>query len=61
MKIPINREQKIKLLQAIMAGIFDSKIFPELYNCEPARTLTKKEAGELLNDLDAGNFDKVRM
>ena len=61
MKVPINREQKIKLLQGIIAGIFDSEIFPELYNREPARTLTKEQAKELLNDLDAGNFEKVRL
>jgi len=61
MKVPINREQKIKLLQAIMAVEFDSKIFPELYNYEPAKTLTKKEAKELLDDLNNGNFDRVKL
>lgn len=61
MKVPINREQKIKLLQAIMAGEFDSKIFPKLYNFLPAKTLTKKEAKELLDELDNGNFDKVSL
>lgn len=31
MKIPINKEQKIRLLQAIKTGVFDSdEIFPEL-------------------------------
>lgn len=61
MKIQITKSQKIGLLKAIKTGTFDSAIFPELYNYEPARTLTKEQANELLNDLDAGNFDKVRL
>jgi len=52
MKIQINREQKIKLLQAIKTGVFDSTIFPELYAYEPARTLTKEEAKEFLNKIE---------
>ena len=53
MKIPINKEQKIKLLQAIKTGVFDTEIFPELYKYEPAKILTKEEAKELWNDLEA--------
>lgn len=60
MKIQITKQQKIALLQAIKKGVFDSEIFPELYGFEPARTLTKKEARELWNDLENGEFEKVR-
>lgn len=59
MKIQINREQKIKLLQAIKTGVFDSTIFPELYNLEPARTLTKEEAQQLWSNLENGKFPKI--
>jgi len=59
MKIPITKSQKIELLKCIQAGVFDTAIFPELYNYEPARTLTKEEAKELLNDLDSGNWNKI--
>ncbi len=59
MKIQINREQKIQLLQVIKAGIFDSEIFPKLYNLEPARTLTKEEAQQLWSNLENGKFPKI--
>ena len=61
MKIPINKEQKIKLLQAIKTGVFDTEIFPELYKYEPAKILTKEQAKELWNDLEADNFEKINM
>lgn len=52
MKIQITKSQKIQLLKAIKTGTFDSEIFPELYNYERARTLTKEEAKEFLNDVE---------
>ena len=59
MKIQINIEQKRQLLQSVATGVFDSKIFPELYKFEPAKILTKQEARELWNDLEADNFEKI--
>lgn len=61
MKIQISKTQKIELLKSIQTGVFNSEIFPELYKYEPARTLTKEQAKDLLNDLDAGDFEKVRL
>lgn len=60
MKIRITKEQKIELLKACQTGVFDTKIFPELYLREPARVLTKEEARELWRDLDNGEFEKVQ-
>ncbi len=59
MKIPINKSQKIQLLKAIKNGVFNSEIFPELYNYEPAKTLTKEEARELWKDFENGKFPKI--
>jgi len=61
MKIQITKNQKIQLLKSIQSGVLDTAIvFPDLYNYEPARTLTKEEAKELWNNLDEGNFETVR-
>ncbi len=60
MKIQIDREQKIKLLEMIKNGVFDSAIFPDLPS-NSGRTLTKDEAKELWADLDNGEFDKLKI
>lgn len=58
MKIKIEREEKIVLLQALKDGFFDTDNLPELKKvldlAKPARFLTKKEAQELLKDIENG-------
>lgn len=52
MKIQINKLQKIELLRAIKTGVFNTETFPELIGLEPARTLTKEEAKEYLDQIE---------
>lgn len=56
MKIKIEREEKIVLLKALKDGFFDTDNLPELKKvldlAQPARFLTKKEAQELLNQIE---------
>lgn len=56
MKIKIEREEKIVLLKALKDGFLDTDMIPELKKvldlAQPARFLTKKEAQELLNQIE---------
>lgn len=58
MKIKIEREEKIVLLQALKDGFLDTDNLPELKKvldlAKPARILTKEEAQELLKDIENG-------
>lgn len=56
MKIKIEREEKIVLLNALKDGFLDTDNIPELKkildNAQPARILTKQEVKEYLNQIE---------
>lgn len=52
MKIKLTQRTKIELLRAIKEGEFDTRIFPELEQYEPAKLLSVEQAKEFIKQIE---------